>query len=83
MIDGNGNAVLLDFGFSISMLNGHTAFSSSNFDRSLRFSSPDLLENEERTISTDIYALGCTCMQVRANPETILYAKSDYEICSF
>ena len=65
MIDENGNASLCDFGLSLTLDGGPTGYTSSDFGGSLRYLAPELLESTVRTTATDMYALGCTCMQVR------------------
>lgn len=45
---------------------GATGYTSSEFAGTLRYLAPELLEEGSvRTFETDVYALGCTCMQVR------------------
>lgn len=44
---------------------GATGYTSSEFAGTLRYLAPELLEERSvRTLETDVYALGCTCMQV-------------------
>lgn len=64
LIDDEGCAVLTDFGLAFKLDGEATGFTSSDFSGSLRFLPPELLDSVEKSTSTDVYALGCTCMQV-------------------
>ena len=65
LIDGRGSAALCDFGLSMAMDGGATGYTSSEVAGTLRYLAPELLEEKSvRTLGTDVYALGCTCMQV-------------------
>lgn len=65
IVDDNENAVLCDIGLASVLDGGVTGFTSSNFAGSLRFMSPEFLDESQATAFTDIYSIGCTCMQVR------------------
>jgi serine/threonine protein kinase len=66
LIDGEGRASICDFGLSIILDGGPTGYTSSNFGGSLRFLAPELLDENTRTVQTDIYAYACTCIEVRS-----------------
>jgi len=64
LIDGDGRASLCDFGLSIILDGEPTGHTSSNNQGSLRFLAPELQEHRARTVQTDIFAYGCTCIPI-------------------
>lgn len=62
----NGTACLCDFGLSVIQDGTSNGFTTSEFAGSWRYLAPELLEDETRTFSTDIFAYGCTCVEVRS-----------------
>jgi len=65
LIDWKGDAALCDFGLSVMLDERPTGFTSSDFGGTLRYLAPELLHVTNRTTATDVYALGCTCAQVK------------------
>jgi serine/threonine protein kinase len=66
LIDEEGRASICDFGLSIIRDGGPTGYTSSNFGGTSRFLAPELLDEDTRTVETDIYAYACTCIEVRS-----------------
>jgi len=64
LIDAEGRGSICDFGLSIILDGGPTGHTSSNFGGSLRFLAPELLDENTRTVQTDIYAYACTCIEI-------------------
>jgi len=69
LINGEGRASIGGFGLSIILDGGPTGHTSSNFAGSLRFLAPELLEEDARTMQTDVYAYGCTCIEILFDQE--------------
>jgi serine/threonine protein kinase len=65
LIDGDGKAMIGDFGLAVAMDGLSTGFTNSVFGGTWRYLSPEAAENETRTMESDIYAVACTCFQVR------------------
>jgi serine/threonine protein kinase len=66
LIDGDGKAMIGDFGLAVAMDGLTTGFTNSVFVATWRYLSPEAAENETRTMEADIYAVACTCFQVRS-----------------
>ncbi|KAF8335709.1 kinase-like domain-containing protein [Cantharellus anzutake] len=60
----DGHACICDFGLSIILDNNPTGFTSSVIGMTLIFSAPELLDCSEKTTESDVYAYGCTCIEI-------------------
>ncbi|KAF8335714.1 kinase-like domain-containing protein [Cantharellus anzutake] len=72
LITSDGRALICDFGLSMILDDNPTGFTSTVIGMTIRFSAPELLDGGEKTVEADVYAYGCTCIQ-------ILLGKSPYE----
>ncbi|KAF8335712.1 kinase-like domain-containing protein [Cantharellus anzutake] len=72
LIASDGRASICDFGLSRILDDNPTGFTSTVVGMTLRFSAPELLDGGEKTMETDVYAYGCTCIE-------ILLGKPPYE----
>ncbi|KAF8316456.1 kinase-like domain-containing protein [Cantharellus anzutake] len=68
----DGRASICDFGLSIILDGNPTGFTSSVVGMTLLYSAPELLERNDKTVEADVYAYGCTCIE-------ILLTKRPYE----
>ncbi|KAF8317287.1 kinase-like domain-containing protein, partial [Cantharellus anzutake] len=64
LIASDGRASICDFGLSRVLDDDPTGFTSTVVGMTLRFSAPELLENNEKTVDADVYAYGCTCIEI-------------------
>ncbi|KAF8335914.1 kinase-like domain-containing protein [Cantharellus anzutake] len=60
----DGHASICDFGLSRIMDDNPTGFTSTVVGMSLRFSAPELLDGDEKTMESDVYAYGCACIEI-------------------
>lgn len=70
-MDGLGNAMLGDFGLATVLKNEPSGLTTDAddgavFKGSVRYSSPEVLDGEEKSIASDIWAWGCLLLEVRA-----------------
>ncbi|KAF8316459.1 kinase-like domain-containing protein [Cantharellus anzutake] len=72
LITSDGRASICDFGLSRILDDKPTGFTSTVVGMSLRFSAPELLDSDEKTVEADVYAYGCACIE-------ILLEKTPYE----
>ncbi|KAF8316461.1 kinase-like domain-containing protein, partial [Cantharellus anzutake] len=66
LITSDGHALICDFGLSRILDDNPTGLTSTVVGMTLRFSAPELLHSERKTVETDVYAYGCACIEVRA-----------------
>ncbi|EIN06225.1 kinase-like protein, partial [Punctularia strigosozonata HHB-11173 SS5] len=66
LIDAAEHAQLADFG--LSLMSDGAEFSVSSTVGSLRWAAPELVQVQHitRNFATDVYAFGCTCLEVHA-----------------
>ncbi len=81
LVDDSERAVITDFGLSTIVDGYRTGQTSSSFRNggTSRFMAPELVfydgEAPNRTVASDVWAFGCTCMQVRLPLQSFLVAR--------
>jgi len=86
LVDDNERAVITDFGLSTIMDGYRTGQTSSSFvsGGTLRFKAPELVfydgEIPIRTIESDVWAFGCTCMQILLGERPYAGDRSDGKV---
>ncbi|KAF8335297.1 kinase-like domain-containing protein, partial [Cantharellus anzutake] len=77
LIASDGRACICDFGLSRILDNNPTGFTFTTVGMSLRFSAPELLDREDKTMEADIYAYGCTCIEILLDKRPYETIRSD------
>ncbi|KAF9515479.1 hypothetical protein BS47DRAFT_778929 [Hydnum rufescens UP504] len=72
LIGEDGRALLCDFGLSIILDGLPTGHTSSTFAATTAYLAPEIAISHRRTPQADVYAYGCTCLEV-------LYDQKPYE----
>ncbi|KAG8963598.1 hypothetical protein FRC03_002793 [Tulasnella sp. 419] len=70
LVDSTGKASIADFGISKFMEEVHqiNAFSTGgDFRGNIRFSSPEVLMDDVKTLKSDVWAFGCVAIQIMTN----------------
>jgi serine/threonine protein kinase len=70
LIGDSGEALVADFGLATALDGYSTGLTNSVVGGTYRYLAPELVEAEEveearRTVESDVYAVGCTCCQVK------------------
>lgn len=73
IIDDKGNALLCDPGLAPILDGGVTGFTSLSSADTLRYTAPELLDDNQATTFSDVYSVGCMCMRVRTTRALYLY----------
>ncbi|KAF8324367.1 kinase-like domain-containing protein, partial [Cantharellus anzutake] len=75
LVGSNGRAMLCDFGLSIAIDDSSTHPIGSSVFTTIQYSAPELILFEDqppsRTKSSDVWAFGCTAMEVSFGPRNI------------
>ncbi len=63
-MDDTGHAQLCDFGLSLVIDGFSMTHGTSGMGYTARYSAPEVIRDEVKTVKTDVYAFGCTSIPV-------------------
>ncbi|KAG9013184.1 hypothetical protein FRB94_003254 [Tulasnella sp. JGI-2019a] len=82
LVNSAAKAMLTDFGLvkAVTQDTGHISSTSSGFKGSIRYSSPEVLDGKPRSTSSDMWAFGCTVMEITTGSHPYPFAIGDTSI---
>ncbi|KAG9011298.1 hypothetical protein FRB93_003100 [Tulasnella sp. JGI-2019a] len=82
LVNSATKAMLTDFGLvkAVTQDAPHISSTSSGFKGSVRYSSPEVLDGKPRSTSSDMWAFGCTVMEITTGSHPYPFATGDTSI---
>ncbi|KAG9025174.1 hypothetical protein FRB95_010483 [Tulasnella sp. JGI-2019a] len=83
LVNDLGDAMLCDFGLATILGDDSTGLTTSDgiaFKGSVRFSSPEVLDGEGKSLSSDIWSWGCLLLQILRDTIPFADVKSDVQV---